>query len=98
MAGRLAVGAQTRDQNDHTIGIENEGTYMAAPVAPLLWTSLVQVCGWLCAVYELDPYRAIVGHRDYVATDCPGDVLYGRLPELRRAVAGQLVRRANRLR
>jgi hypothetical protein len=96
MNGRLAVGAQTKNQNDHTIGIENEGTYMTAPVAPPLWTSLVQACGWLCTVYGLDPYRAIVGHRDYVATNCPGDVLYRRLPDLRRAVAGQLTRDTRR--
>jgi len=87
MERRLVVGAQTMHQNDHTLGIENEGTYMTAPVAPLLWTSLVKVCGWLCTVYELDPQQAIVGHRDFMSTDCPGDVLYGRLPELRRAVA-----------
>ena len=92
----LAVGAQTRHQNDHTIGIENEGTYMTAPVAPSLWNSLVPVCGWLCTVYGLDPFRSIVGHRDYVNTDCPGDVFYRRLPELRRAVAGYLSRRDRR--
>ena len=92
MCGQLAVGAQTRHQNDHTIGIENEGTYMTAPVAPLLWASLVRVCGWLCTVYDLDPHQAIVGHRDYVATDCPGDVLYARLPVLRGAVAAYLDR------
>jgi hypothetical protein len=87
LGSRLVVGAQTMHQNDHTIGIENEGTYMRAPVAPLLWKSLVRVCGWLCITYGLDPQHAIVGHRDFMPTDCPGDVLYRRLPELRRAVA-----------
>jgi hypothetical protein len=33
---------------------------------------------------------AIVGHRDYVSTQCPGDVLYARLPELRDRVAALL--------
>jgi hypothetical protein len=48
----------------------------------------VQTCAWLCSVYGLDPYEAIVGHRDYVSTTvCPGDVLYSRLPELRNRVA-----------
>ncbi|WP_425484921.1 hypothetical protein [Amycolatopsis anabasis] len=28
----------------------------------------------------------IKGHRDYFDTDCPGDKLYAKLPELRRAV------------
>jgi len=45
----------------------------------------------LCDVYRLDPYQAIVGHRDYVSTTvCPGDVLYARLPELRQKVAARL--------
>ncbi|MBC6456452.1 N-acetylmuramoyl-L-alanine amidase [Actinomadura sp. HBU206391] len=90
LAGRHAVGAQTLNHNSHTIGIENEGNYMRAPVPVALWSSLVRVCGWLCTVYGLDPYRAIVGHRDFNATSCPGDVLYARLPELRRQAAALL--------
>ncbi|MBC6466148.1 N-acetylmuramoyl-L-alanine amidase [Actinomadura alba] len=92
LSGRHAVGAQTLNHNSHTIGIENEGNYMRAPVPPALWSSLVRVCGWLCTVYGLDPYRAIVGHRDFNATSCPGDVLYARLPELRRQAAGLIGR------
>lgn len=97
LARRNVMGSQTVCQNEHTIGIENEGSYMFEKVPPLLWASLVQVCAWLCEQYDLNPYRAIVGHRDYVDyTDCPGDVLYGRLPELRRTVAqGLLLRQAN---
>ncbi|MEU5880955.1 peptidoglycan recognition family protein [Spirillospora sp. NPDC047279] len=87
LSGRHVLGAQALHHNDHTIGIENEGNYMRAPVPGSLWTSLVTVCAWLCAEYRLDPNRAIVGHRDYGKTSCPGDVLYARLPELRRAVA-----------
>lgn len=87
LAGRHVVGAQTLHHNSHTLGIENEGTYMRTPVPAPLWSSLVGVCAWLCSVYDLNPYRAIVGHRDYNSTDCPGDVLYARLPELRRQTA-----------
>jgi len=83
-------GAQTAGHNDHTIGIENEGIYVSAPVPSTLFESLVITCAWLCQMYGLDPYRAIVGHRDYVSTQCPGDVLYARLPELRQRVAGAL--------
>lgn len=84
-------GAQTAGHNDHTIGIENEGIYVTAPVPATLFGSLVSTCAWLCDVYGLDPYEAIVGHRDYVTTTvCPGNVLYGRLPELRQRVAAQL--------
>ncbi|RKS79329.1 N-acetylmuramoyl-L-alanine amidase [Actinomadura pelletieri DSM 43383] len=88
--GALAVGAQVLHHNEHTIGIENEGTYMKKGVPQDLWTSLVEVCVWLCKAYSLDPADAIVGHRDYNNTSCPGDVLYARLPELRRVVAERL--------
>ncbi len=91
LAGQHVVGAQTLHHNIHTLGIENEGTYTAARVPARLWSSLVQTCTFLCAVYGLNPYNAIVGHRDLNQTDCPGDALYARLPALRRAVAVRLV-------
>ncbi|GAA3934642.1 hypothetical protein GCM10023085_15020 [Actinomadura viridis] len=85
-AGDHVVGAQTANHNDHTIGIENEGLYMTVQPTTALWNRLVETCAWLCGVYGLDPAAAIVGHRDYNATACPGDRLYARLPELRQAV------------
>jgi hypothetical protein len=86
-------GAQTANHNDHTIGIENEGIYVSAPVPGRLFESLVHTVAWLCDTYQLDPFEAIVGHRDYVTTTaCPGDVLYARLPELRQRVADLLTR------
>jgi N-acetylmuramoyl-L-alanine amidase len=89
-SGKLVEGAQCLHNNDHTIGIENEGTYLKVEVPDKLWKSLVSTCTWLCLAYKLDPQVAILGHRDYNQTDCPGDVLYGRLPELRRQVAEAL--------
>jgi hypothetical protein len=87
-AGQLAYGSQTANQNDHTIGIENEGLYSTQNPTTMLFDALVATCAWLCAAYALDPHAAIVGHRDYVTTTvCPGDVLYSRLPELRDRVA-----------
>jgi hypothetical protein len=90
LAGRHVVGAQTLHHNTHTIGIENEGTYTTGRVPARLWSSLVQTCALLCAAYGLNPYHAIVGHRDFNHTECPGDALYARLPALRRAVAARL--------
>jgi hypothetical protein len=83
----LVVGAQSLHHNRHTLGIENEGTYLKDDVPGRLWRSLVEVCAWLCRVHDLDPAAAIVGHRDYNSTDCPGDALYQRLPRLRQEVA-----------
>jgi hypothetical protein len=84
------LGAQTLSHNSHTLGIENEGTYISANPTRKLWDSLVETLAWLCDVYDLDPHRAIVGHRDYNQTQCPGDALYARLPKLRNDVAVSL--------
>ncbi|MEV5570636.1 peptidoglycan recognition family protein [Spirillospora sp. NPDC052269] len=89
-AGKLAVGAQVLSHNSHTVGIENEGSYMTEDVPDALWDSLVEVCAWLCVRYKLKPAKAIIGHRDLNNTDCPGDRLYARLPDLRDDVALRL--------
>jgi hypothetical protein len=88
--GKNVLGAQTLSHNSHTLGIENEGTYISANPTQKLWDSLVDTLAWLCDVYGLDPHTAIVGHRDYNQTQCPGDTLYARLPELRDDVAASL--------
>ena len=88
--GLNVMGAQTANNNGHTLGIENEGTYISVLPPAALWNSLVQTLAWLCDDYGLDPHSAIVGHRDYVATQCPGDALYAKLPQLRNEVAGAL--------
>jgi hypothetical protein len=90
----LVIGAQSLHHNRHTLGIENEGTYSKDDVPARLWKSLVEVCAWLCVAHNLDPATAIVGHRDYNSTDCPGDVLYRRLPRLRKQVARIIGREA----
>ncbi|WP_395103503.1 peptidoglycan recognition family protein [Actinomadura sp. SCN-SB] len=88
-AGDHVVGAHVANHNSHTIGIENEGIYMTVAPTAALWAKLVETCAWLCDVYGLSP-SAIVGHRDYNATACPGDVLYAMLPDLRNEVAAKL--------
>ncbi len=91
----LATGRQTpfgvhcRGQNSSSVGIENEGTYTAEGPTSAQWTMLVNLCAYLCQTYRLQP-SAIYGHRDFNDTQCPGDVLYSRLGELRRAVAAKL--------
>jgi hypothetical protein len=84
------LGAQTANHNSHTIGIEHEGIYVTANVPTALFDTSVLTCAWLCNTYGLDPHVAIVGHRDYNTTQCPGDVFYARLPELRNRVAAAM--------
>ena len=88
--GANVMGAQTAGNNDHTLGIENEGTYTSVLPPAALWNALVRTLAWLCDDYGLDPHSAIVGHRDYVSTQCPGDALYAKLPDLRNDVANAL--------
>ncbi|WP_017614212.1 peptidoglycan recognition protein family protein [Nocardiopsis salina] len=88
--GTHVIGAHTADHNDHTIGIENEGTYTSATPPGDLLDALADTCAWLCAAYGLDPEEAIVGHRDYNSTNCPGDELYALLPQLRSDTVGKM--------
>jgi hypothetical protein len=89
--GLNVLGAQTANHNSHTIGIEHEGIYTNANPTTALFDMSVLTCAWLCGKYGLDPHVAIVGHRDYNATQCPGDVFYARLPELRDRVAAVML-------
>ncbi|MCP3013120.1 peptidoglycan recognition protein family protein [Nocardiopsis dassonvillei] len=82
-AGNHVVGAHVANNNNTCIGIENEGLYTSVGPTAALTDALVQTLAWLCGAYGLNPHSAILGHRDFNATACPGDVLYSRLPELR---------------
>jgi hypothetical protein len=63
---------------------------------------LAHKCAELCLKYHLDPMKAIIGHRDTskitknpaIATACPGDLLYARLPDVRtkaKAIIDQMI-------
>jgi hypothetical protein len=82
-------GANVANHNSEVIGIENEGNYVETEVPQALWDSLVQLVAYMASQYGI-PVEQIMGHRDFNSTQCPGDVLYARLPELREEVAGIL--------
>lgn len=89
-------GANVGSHNSECIGIENEGLYSTEDVPGVLWDSLVQLVAYMAQQYEIDP-EFIKGHRDFNSTECPGQVLYERLPELRDEVSrllGYAARRA----
>ena len=83
------LGAHCTGQNSTSIGIENEGTYMTTLPTTGQWNALVTLCAYLCQTYGLGP-EDIYGHRDFLDTDCPGDALYAKLPQLRSDVATRL--------
>jgi hypothetical protein len=73
------------NHNSEVIGIENEGLYSTVDVPAALWNSLVSLVAYIADQYGIAP-EFIKGHRDFNSTECPGQVLYNRLPELRTAV------------
>jgi N-acetyl-anhydromuramyl-L-alanine amidase AmpD len=80
-------GAHCLNQNEVAVGIENEGNYMRDTPPQALYDKLVAMCAYICQQYAI-PSTEIYGHRDFNATDCPGDKLYALLPQIRSDVAG----------
>jgi N-acetyl-anhydromuramyl-L-alanine amidase AmpD len=85
----VVQGAHCPGQNNIAIGIENEGTYTSVQPPAALYNQLVTLCAYVCQQYKISSDR-IYGHRDFIATDCPGDMLYAMLPKLRSDVAAKL--------
>ena len=81
-----------------------DGPYQGDPTTPAV-SAAEQLLAELAARHDIDPLGtvdyvndvnslsvdAIAGHRDYLATECPGDVLYAMLPAIRENVAALLV-------
>lgn len=92
--GRHALGAHAKGWNERAIGIEIEGTYNQEMPPVAQHAALVNTLAWLCEKYDLNPWGAIVGHRDVSLpgakqTDCPGHMFYAALDAIRTEVAAQ---------
>ncbi len=85
----FVMGSHCTGQNSYALGIENEGTYTSTTPPSAQWDKLVDLVAYLCQTYAV-PTSAIYGHRDFLATECPGDAFYAQLPTLRSAVAAKL--------
>jgi len=85
----FVLGAHCTGQNSYALGIENEGTYTSTTPPSVQWNKLVDLCAYLCQTYSISS-SALYGHRDFLATQCPGDAFYAQLPSLRSAVAAKL--------
>ncbi len=78
-----AVGAHAYGENWHTIGIHLSGDFSVAEPTEAQIESTAMLLANLCVDYGLpidDDH--IVGHRDLMSTDCPGDNLYGEIPTI----------------
>lgn len=88
--GRGVIGAHARGHNTGSLGIAVLGTYdgHTGPSDAALGAVAVLVA-WKLGPRGIDPRApgAFMGHRDVVATGCPGDGVHRRLPELRERAA-----------
>ncbi|MFH1375879.1 MAG: N-acetylmuramoyl-L-alanine amidase, partial [Patescibacteria group bacterium] len=90
--GDYVVGAHAYCANTGTIGVAFIGDFGETLPSRPAFVSAEQLLGELANLYSLDLavssswhgklIRNLVGHRDYVATECPGDELYAYLGDL----------------
>ena len=76
------IGAHAYGENSHTIGVHVCGNFEIGKPTVYQIESLAYLLGYICSMYGLEPSEDIVGHRDLMATACPGENLYNRLDEV----------------
>ncbi|HET9017291.1 MAG TPA: N-acetylmuramoyl-L-alanine amidase [Thermomicrobiaceae bacterium] len=95
--GPDVVGGHALQYNWGSIGIAVLGTYDTFDPLPASLTSLERLIkdrapnldpGLWTFFIDKDNVPNIAGHRDVLVTDCPGDRLYAKLPDVRGAVKG----------
>ncbi|MEE8346218.1 MAG: N-acetylmuramoyl-L-alanine amidase, partial [Dehalococcoidia bacterium] len=100
------VGGHVRSYNHGSTGIALLGTFQSVAPSSEALSKLGDVLAWECSQHGINPqastdfltasdnwHRAlpnVCGHRDTVATACPGSSLYALLPGLRNDVASRL--------
>lgn len=83
------IGAHAYGHNRDTMGICVAGNFDRESLGAAQRKTLVQTLAVLCARHGLTE-KDIIGHRDLMATSCPGGDLYDELPSIRKDVAGYL--------
>lgn len=77
------IGAHAEGENSHSIGIHFSGNFEDAEPTKKQIESGAILIAWLCEKYGIDCTRSnIVGHRELMATACPGENLYSKLDEM----------------
>lgn len=78
------VGAHAYGENSHTIGIHICGNFEIAEPTSAQVEGTAMLLAQVCGDYGLAiDAKHIVGHRDLMATACPGKNLYKLLPDIR---------------
>lgn len=74
------VGAHCQGSNSNSIGINVVGDFMKGKPTEAQINSLVKLVADLCDRYKITKDRKhIIGHREKMVTDCPGDHLFSLL-------------------
>lgn len=83
------MGAHCPGANYNRLGVHVCGCFAEQLPNDEQLAALRELIAGLCREYELDlaGENVITGHRDWLATACPGDKLYGYIPELKERVA-----------
>jgi hypothetical protein len=100
----VVTAAHVGGWNSGNAGVALLGTLTSVPAATAARQALETLLRDLTLRHRIDPHGATIyvnpvngaqksvenisGHRDWAATECPGDRLYVALPEIRDAVAG----------
>lgn len=98
-ATQMVQGAHALGYNSNTMGVSVLGTYSTVAPTDASFTALKTVMSFRFDLARLDArdrsgildkngadMARIVGHRDVNSTDCPGQLLWNRLPALREQV------------
>lgn len=77
------IGAHAEGENYHTIGIHFSGNFEDAEPTDKQIESGAVLIAWLCDYYGIGcDKETVVGHRDLMATACPGENLYAQIPTI----------------
>lgn len=83
-----ATGSHAYGENNHTLGIHLSGDFEQATPTAAQIQACAELVADLCRDYKIPLDRKhIVGHRDLMATDCPGKNLYARIRDIIAAAA-----------
>jgi hypothetical protein len=84
----MVVGAHVAGKNTNNVGISIMGNYHP-PVNNELTQktidSIITLIRYLKDKFNI-PKNEIYGHRDFGPTDCPGDIIYSKIPEIKNSV------------
>jgi peptidoglycan hydrolase-like protein with peptidoglycan-binding domain len=94
---KAVVGAQTLNFNSVSTGVSVIGNFQVAAAPQAATDALKRVLAWKLSLAGIPATGSVLangkylqrvsGHRDAYPTDCPGQYLYARLPEIRAGAA-----------